>query len=250
VYVLVSPTTYQIDLKAIEGEIPTGTFVIRPQSVVQVKEGDNIAVATQPITQTVESVRVQDQRGVIKELESLNNNVYSLAGIPIGNYILDVVVDLGSNKKGIYETILVILAQGQQPLSPQQIIQTIRIIDDISIVFPDPINQTDPDPPSPPPGECPPGYELVGNDCIPFCPDDTNTCPPSLPPPEDPEPDPPTEVPGVPLPEDGQGGNGNDNGDSNDNADDSGDDGSDDGGDNNGDDTGQDNSGGSGEFFE
>jgi hypothetical protein len=99
VFVLVSPTTYQLDLKAIEGEIPTRNFVIKPQSVVQLEQGDNLVVATQPITQIVESVKVQDQRGVIKELESLGNNVYSLAGIPVGNYILDVVVDLGSAKK-------------------------------------------------------------------------------------------------------------------------------------------------------
>ena len=137
VFVLVTPTTYQLDLKAIEGEIPTRNFVIKPQSVVQVKQGDNLGVATQPITQIVESVKVQDQRGVIKELESLGNNVYSLAGIPIGNYILDVVVDLGSNKKGAYETILVILAKGQQPVNPTQIINQVKQITDVQIIFDD-----------------------------------------------------------------------------------------------------------------
>jgi hypothetical protein len=122
VFVVVTPTTYQLDLKAIEGEIPTRNFVIKPQSVVQVKQGDNLVVVTQPITQIVESVKVQDQRGVIKELESLGNNVYSLAGISAGNYILDVIVDLGSGKKGAYETILVILEKDQQPVQPAQII--------------------------------------------------------------------------------------------------------------------------------
>jgi hypothetical protein len=39
-------------------------------------------------------------------------------GIPTGAYIVDVIVDLGSNKKGAYETILVILAQGQHPVPP------------------------------------------------------------------------------------------------------------------------------------
>jgi hypothetical protein len=112
-------------------------FVIKPQSVVQVKQGDNLVVATQPITQIVESVKVQDQRGVIKELESLGNNVYSLAGIPIGNYILDVIVDLGSNKKGAFETILVILAQGQQPVNPAQIINKVKQITDVQIIFED-----------------------------------------------------------------------------------------------------------------
>jgi hypothetical protein len=122
VFVVVTPTTHQLDLKAIEGEVPTRNFVIKPQSVVQVKQGDNLVVVTQPITQIVESVKVQDQKGVIKELESLGNNVYSLAGIPVGAHILDVIVDLGSNKRGAYETILVILAQGQQPVQPAQII--------------------------------------------------------------------------------------------------------------------------------
>ena len=131
VFVVVSPTTYQLDLKAIDGEIPTRDFVIKPQSVVQVKQGDNLVVATQPINQIVESVKVQDQRGVFKELTPSGNNAYSLTGIPVGAYILDVIVDLGSNKKGAYETILVILAQGQQPLPPQQVIQTVKMRDTI-----------------------------------------------------------------------------------------------------------------------
>ena len=123
-----------------------------------------------------QSVKDQDQRGVIKELESLGNNVYSLAGIPVGNYILDVIVDLGSNKKGAYETILVILAQGQQPVPPQQIIQTVKISDDIGIIFPPDDNQTDPDPP---PEESEPGYVLVGDNCE-LKPCDENTPPGQL----------------------------------------------------------------------
>jgi uncharacterized membrane protein YgcG len=146
VFVVVTPTTHQLDLKAIEGETPTRNFVIKPQSVVQVKQGDNLVVATQPITQIVESVKIQDQKGVIKELESLGNNVYSLAGIPVGNYILDVIVDLGSNKRGAYETILVILAQGQQPVNPTQIINQVKQITDVQIIFEDDNNDNDRDP--------------------------------------------------------------------------------------------------------
>jgi hypothetical protein len=164
VFVLVSPTTYQLDLKAIEGEIPTRNFVIKPQSVVQVKQGDNLVVATQPITQIVESVKVQDQRGVIKELESLGNNVYSLAGIPVGNYILDVAVDLGSAKNGTYETILVILAQGQQPVQPAQIINKFFFDNGGNNTNG---NLTDPDPDPP----CREGFILVGGNCEPIvCP--------------------------------------------------------------------------------
>jgi hypothetical protein len=162
VYVLVSPTTYQLDLKAIEGEIPTRNFVIKPQSVVQLEQGDNLVVATQPITQIVESVKVQDLTGVIKELVPLGSNVYSLAGFPTGAYILDVIVNLDSGKKGAYETILVILAQGQQPIPPTQIIHRFKTI----IIDND--NETRPDP-NPP---CPDGYELVEDNCVPIpCPE-------------------------------------------------------------------------------
>lgn len=122
VFVIGSGTTHQIDLKTIEGQTPVGNFIIKPESVVQVKQGDNLVVVTQPVTQIVDSVKVQDLTGVIKELESLGNNVYSLAGISAGNYILDVIVDLGSGKKGAYETILVILEKDQQPVQPAQII--------------------------------------------------------------------------------------------------------------------------------
>jgi hypothetical protein len=207
VFVLVSPTTYQLDLKAIEGEIPTRNFVIKPQSVVQVKEGDNLVVATQPITQVVESVKIQDQRGVIKELESLGNNVYSLAGIPVGNYILDVVADVGSAKKGTYETILVILAQGQQPVQPAQIIN--------KFFFDNGGNNTNGNKTKPPP-ECEPGFELVGDNCLPIpCPAGSELvgtiCEPLPDPicdPSSPEcaptqcPDGRTMPPGVPCPED------------------------------------------------
>ena len=69
VFVVVTPTTYQLDLKAIEGETPTTNFEIKPESVVQVKQGDNLVVVTQPITQIAESVKIQDQKGVFKELD-------------------------------------------------------------------------------------------------------------------------------------------------------------------------------------
>lgn len=186
VFVLVSPTTYQLDLKAIEGETPTRNFVIKPQSVVQANQSANLAVVTQPVNQIVQSVKIQDSKGFIKELTPLGSNVYSLAGIPLGAYILDVIVDLGNNKKGAYETILVILAQGQKPVPPQQIIQIIKISD--TIIF-EPDNQTNPDPPF----ECEPGYKKVGEHCEQIvCPDGTyaneNTndeCPEPPPPPCD-----------------------------------------------------------------
>ena len=39
VYVLGSGKTHQIDLKALEGQSPISNFEIKPESVVQVKQG-------------------------------------------------------------------------------------------------------------------------------------------------------------------------------------------------------------------
>lgn len=188
--------THQLDIKGIEGESPTRNFVIKPESVVQVYQSDNLVVFTQPINQVIESVKVQDANGVVTTLPPLGNNAFSLAGLPIGGYILDVIVELGSGKKGAYETILVVLQQGQQPVQPAQVINRIQISDEIRIIFngdngndtgdngnrtlpePPPGNQTLPESPpgnqtdpEPPPEECEPGYELVGDNCEPIeCP--------------------------------------------------------------------------------
>ena len=235
VFVVSSATkTHQLDLQGIEGESPTQNFVIKPESVVQVNQSGNLLVFTQPINQVIESVKVQDANGVLTTLPPLGNNAFSLAGLPTGAYILDVIVDLGSGKKGAYETILVVLQQGQQPIQPAQVINSVQISQDIRIIFngdngndtgvnqtdpePPPINQTDPEPP---PEECEPGYELVGDNCEPIvCPegsqlDSNNICKP-LP---DPDPDPPVDdIPDVP--DDGQGGEDNDSGNGSDQPDD------------------------------
>ena len=79
--------------------------------------------------------RFKIKKEYLKNWISLGNNVYSLAGIPVGAYILDVIVDLGNNKRGAYETILVILEKDQKPVPPQQIIQTVKISD--TIIFDD-----------------------------------------------------------------------------------------------------------------
>jgi hypothetical protein len=159
VFIVSSTTakTHQLDLKGIEGESPTRNLVIRPESVVQVNQSDNLVVFTQPINQVIESVKVQDANGVVTTLPPLGNNAFSLAGLPTGAYILDVIVDLGSGKRGAYETILVVLQQGQQPVQPAQVINRVQISDDISIIFNGDNgndtgnngNQTDPDPPPP-----------------------------------------------------------------------------------------------------
>ena len=63
--------------------------------------------------------------------------MYFSAGYPVGVYILDVIVDLGSNQRGAYETILVILDKNQPPIQPAQIINKVKQNTDIQIIFED-----------------------------------------------------------------------------------------------------------------
>jgi hypothetical protein len=216
--------THQIDLKNIEGESPTSNFVIKPEAVVQVRQGDSLIVFTQPINQAIDSVRIQQPNGAMTTLAPLGNNAYSLAGLPTGAHILDVIVDLGAGKKGAYETFLVILAQGQQPVQPTQVINRIQISvvngnnetgdnetgDNETNGIIDNMTRQEP-----PPEECDPGFELVGDHCEPIiCPDGSQLdasgreCEP-LPQPgpgvgPQPGPDQPVDEPIVPG--DGQGG--------------------------------------------
>jgi hypothetical protein len=218
--------THQIDLKNIEGESPTSNFVIKPEAVVQVRQGDSLIVFTQPINQAIDSVRIQQPNGAMTTLAPLGNNAYSLAGLPTGAHILDVIVDLGAGKKGAYETFLVILAQGQQPVQPTQVINRIQI----SVVNGN--NETGDNETNgiidnmtrqePPPEECEPGFELVGDNCEPIiCPDGSQLdasgreCEPLPQPGPGPglQPDPDQPVDDIPeVPEDGQGGEDNDPG--------------------------------------
>jgi hypothetical protein len=64
----------------------------------------------------------------------LGNNAYSLDGFLTGAYILDVIVDMEGGR-GIYETIIVILDKDQQPVQPTQIINKVKQITDVRIVF-------------------------------------------------------------------------------------------------------------------
>jgi hypothetical protein len=134
--------------------------------LVQVKQGDNLVVVSQP-SNLVDKVKVTNATNVTKTLLPLGNNAYSLTGYPVGAYTLDVIVNLpNSNERGAYETILIILEKGQPPLQPAQIINKIKISDDIRIIFEDP-------------EECEPGYELRGNKCeLKYC--DENTPPGQL----------------------------------------------------------------------
>jgi hypothetical protein len=64
----------------------------------------------------------------------LGNNAYSLDGFPTGAYILDVIVDMEGGR-GIYETIIAILDKDQQPVQPTEIINKVKQITDVRIVF-------------------------------------------------------------------------------------------------------------------
>ena len=91
----------------------------------QVKRGENLVTFTQP-TGSIDSVKLTDSKGVIATLRELENSQYSLEGFPTGAYILDVIANLGSNQKGAYETILVILQNDQEPVQPEQVINQVK----------------------------------------------------------------------------------------------------------------------------
>jgi len=57
-------------------------------------------------------------------------------GFPAGAYVLDVIVDIG-DKRAAYETILVVLERGQEPIQPAQIIQQVSTKTDVKVIFRD-----------------------------------------------------------------------------------------------------------------
>jgi hypothetical protein len=113
---------HQIDLKATQlpgGQLSQVTgFVVGPEDVIQVKQGENIMVSTSPDLQA-HKVTVTNVQGMPVDLAPLPNNIWSLQGLLPGVYTLDVNVAMSSSGiLGTYETILVVLAPDQQPLPP------------------------------------------------------------------------------------------------------------------------------------
>ena len=89
----------------------TTGFAINPESVVQVKQGENIMVTTSENLK-VNNVKAKNVQGQQVDLLPLPNNVWSLQNLVPGVYLLDVIVDMSSSGiLGIYETVLVILSQ-------------------------------------------------------------------------------------------------------------------------------------------
>ena len=227
------------------GQLSEATgFAISPESVVQVKQGENIIVTTSENLK-VNNVKAKNVQGQQVDLTPLPNNLWSLQNLVPGVYLLDVIVDMSSSGiLGVYETVLVILQPDQTPLPPSTVINQLSII--IENGPPEPPTPCPPEvqvngvcPPSPePPTPCPP--DAPENEVCPPtdeitpvpeppCPPETmenGVCPPTdeiTPVPEPPPPDcpeagpeacgeepPPEEVP--PDSDDGTNGNGNDNG--------------------------------------
>jgi hypothetical protein len=151
-----------IDLKVTQ--LPRGQlselsgFIVSPEDVVQVKQGENLIVSTSPDLRT-HKVTVINMQGIPVDLVPLPSNVWSLQGLLPGIYTLDVIVDMSSSAiLGTYETVLVVLEPNQQPLPPTTIISQITV-EESEVCPPNLIlvngNCIEPKPPSPTPKPTP-----------------------------------------------------------------------------------------------
>jgi hypothetical protein len=127
----VTKIPHQIDLKTTqtpEGQTSEiSDFVIDPEDVIQVKQGENLIVSTSEDLKR-HQVSVRNIQGQQVNLVPLPTGIWSLQGLIPGIYTLDVIVDMSSSGiSGTYETILVILGPNQQPLPPTTVINRITI---------------------------------------------------------------------------------------------------------------------------
>jgi hypothetical protein len=169
----------------------TTGFAISPESVVQVKQGENIIVTTSENLK-VKSVKVKNVQGQQVDLLPLPNNIWSSQNLVPGVYLLDVIVDMSSSGiQGVYETVLVILQPDQQPLPPTTVINELSIIIENGPPPPDNITTPSPEPPTPCPpetlvnGVCPPTDDLTPVPGPPDCPEAGPELCGDEPPPED-----------------------------------------------------------------
>src|SRR5215203_5055512 len=126
--------THELQLKATEddGQINTvSDFVLSPENVVQVRQGMNLVVFTSTNEpERIEKVKVTDSVEITTDLLRLQRGQYSLSSLSVGVYVLNVITDLPhSADKGAYETILVILAPNQSPISITEITKVIQKTD-------------------------------------------------------------------------------------------------------------------------
>src|SRR5215207_5507468 len=189
IFVADNDVTSELDLRATEGQngqINELSFAIKPKSVVQINQNENLTVFTSTNeSDRIEKVKVTDQTGESIELTKIGGNEWSLQGFDDGVYLLDVIANMPQGDKGAYETVLVILAPNTQDLNPTQVInQVIKIQVDVrekvfeeeptpepSICYFDPDNEAcNPDEE----GKCPSGFGFnEDGQCIPQgkCPD-------------------------------------------------------------------------------
>jgi hypothetical protein len=120
------------------GQLSEATgFAIKPESVVQVKQGENINVTTSENLK-VNNVKARNVQGQQVDLLPLPNNLWSLQSLVPGVYLLDVIVDMSSSGiLGTYETVLVILQPDQTPLPPTTVINQVRILIETEFIFED-----------------------------------------------------------------------------------------------------------------
>jgi hypothetical protein len=217
-------TTHEANLKATkdgDGQLrKISSFQIEASNVVQINQGkDLIIFTTNPAQDQIQKVKIRNTEGQLTELQRVTGlpNTYSLAGYPVGVYVLDVIVQLSNNRQGAYETILVIIPPNQQPqpINFAVILQTIKtVIDtDIRIIIDNGDDDDDNRPPRCPegqhwdkaqgkciPDECPGGMTGTPPNCEPICPEgaDSTECNPCIENPDLPECDPCIENPGLP----------------------------------------------------
>jgi hypothetical protein len=159
--VLVSGTapgsvSHDITLKSTQipgGQLSQTTgFAINPESVVQVKQGENIIITTSENLE-VKNVKAKNIQRQQVDLTPLPNGIWSLQNLIPGVYLLDVTVDMSSSGiLGVYETVLGILQPDQTPLPPSNIISQLSILIETEFVFDENDNETDPTPEPPAPG--------------------------------------------------------------------------------------------------
>jgi hypothetical protein len=196
VFVTSGNTIHDLNIKATEGTngqiLPVSGFVIDPEDVVQVRQGQNLIITTSTNEpQRIEKVKVVNTAGQFIELVSLTPNQWSLQGFATGVYLLDVIVDIPtSSSLAAYETVLVILEPEQQPLQQTEITKIVNTVKvDVKIIFKDEkkkekpkddlrrictLNPEDPRCPEPKDGDCPPGWGTnEAGQCFPLgkCPD-------------------------------------------------------------------------------
>jgi hypothetical protein len=100
--------------------IPTSNFAIAPESVVQVKQNQNLTIFTSTNEpERIQNVKVINSYGQTTELLPPQ---FSLSNLQTGVYTLDVIIDNPTtNSLDAYETLLIILAPDQQPIQKTEI---------------------------------------------------------------------------------------------------------------------------------